>query len=537
MLTVQNLYFQFGKRLLFNNVSIKFTKGNCYGIIGANGSGKSTFLKIISGEQKPTKGKILVESEKRISFLKQDHNNYNNYTALETVIMGNIKLFKLKKQINNLYKKKFFSEKDGLKAAELGVLFEEINGWNSEKDASILLSNLGIKEYYHNFLIKNLENKLKIKVLLAQAIFGNPDVLILDEPTNDLDVETIYWLENFLSKYENTVIVVSHDRHLLDSICTHICDIDFGNVNLFTGNYSFWYKATQIAIKQNKIFSKKIEEKKKKLENFILRFSSNASKARQATSRKKILKNLNLKKKIASSRRYPYICFEQEREVGDQILNIKNLSKKINKKFLLKNISFNLKKGDKIALFSNNSNCTTVFYEIITGNLTQDSGKYQWGTTVKYSYLPLNNFNYFNNQFNLIEWLNQFIGFNETYSEENLRSFLGKMLFSGEETFKKVKILSGGEKMRCLFAMLMLLKGNVLILDEPTNHLDLEAITSLNKALKEFKGNIIITSRDQKLLQTVCNNFIEITDSGTIINYHNFEAFCNYKKKFLNVNS
>lgn len=525
MLTVSNLSLEFGKRVLFDNVNIKFTKGNCYGIIGANGAGKSTFLRILSGKYDPTTGNILLEKDKRISFLEQDHFAYNKFSVLETVLRGNQKMFSIKEEMESLYAKIDFSDEDGIKAANLGVLFDEIGGWNSENCAEILLENLGIFKDKHYKLMSELENKDKVRVLLAQALFGNPDVLILDEPTNDLDVYTIEWLENFLSDYENTVIVVSHDRHFLDSVCTHICDIDYSQVNLYTGNYSFWYQASQLATQQKLNQKKKSEEKRKELQEFIQRFSSNVAKAKQATSRKKMLDKLNIDNIKPTSRRYPAIIFEQEREAGDQILEIKNLSRIKHGKLLFSNINLNLKKRDKIAVLSKNTFAVSEFFRILVGELIADNGEYSWGITTQISYLPLDNHNYFNTDLNLIDWLRQYLLSYNELNEEEIRGFLGKMLFSGDEAMKSCKVLSGGEKMRCMFSRMMMMRANVLILDNPTNHLDLESISSLNNSLREFKGTILLSSYDHELLHTTCNRVIELTPSGIIDRYTNYDEY------------
>ncbi|XCI74866.1 MAG: ATP-binding cassette domain-containing protein [Flavobacteriales bacterium] len=525
MLTVSNLSLQFGKRVLFDEVNIKFTKGNCYGIIGANGAGKSTFLKILAGEQDPTTGQISLEPDKRMSVLKQEHNTFDKYTVLETIIMGNKKLYDTKQRMDALYAKPDFSEEDGIKAGELGIIYEEMGGWNAETDAATLLSNLDIAEDEHHKPMSELDNKIKLRVLLAQAFFGNPDVLILDEPTNDLNVETISWLEDFLAGYENTVIVVSHDRHFFDAVCTHICDLDFGKIHLFTGNYSFWYEASQLAGKQKIQENKKVEEKRKELQEFIQRFSSNVAKAKQATARKKMLEKLNVDEIKPSSRRYPAIMFEQEREAGDQILEIENISKFSAGELLFKNLSLNLKRGDKVAILSKNSKTSSTFYEILTGETTPDSGTFKWGITTKQAYLPVNNTSYFETTMNLIDWLRQYTQTYEERHEEYIRGFLGKMLFSGDEALKKVTVLSGGEKMRCMFSRIMLAKANVLLLDEPTNHLDLESITALNNTLKAFKGTILLTSQDHELLQTVCNRIVELTPTGTIDRYMNYDEY------------
>ena len=525
MLTVSNLSLQFGKRVLFDEVNVKFTKGNCYGIIGANGAGKSTFLKILSGDVEPTTGSVSLETDKRMSVLEQNHFAYDAYPVLETVIKGNQKLFHIKEEMDALYAKPDFSDEDGVKAGELGIIYEEMGGWNAESDAGTLLSNLGIKDDAHYKMMSELENADKVRVLLAQALFGNPDVLILDEPTNDLDIETISWLEDFLAGYENTVIVVSHDRHFLDAVCTHTCDLDFGKLNLYTGNYSFWYEASQLAARQRAQQNKKAEEKKKELQEFISRFSSNVAKAKQATARKKMIEKLNIEDIKPSSRRYPAIIFEQEREAGDQILDVKGLEKTKDGELLFSNIDLNLKKGDKVAVLSRNSLAITEFFQILSGESEPDKGSYSWGITTKQSYLPLDNTKYFQSDDNLVDWLRQYVNTDEERHEEYIRGFLGKMLFSGDEALKSCKVLSGGEKMRCMFSRMMLFKANVLILDEPTNHLDLESITALNNSLTNFKGTILLSSHDHELLSTVCNRIIELTPKGIIDRYMSYDEY------------
>ncbi|MDR1877823.1 MAG: ATP-binding cassette domain-containing protein [Flavobacteriaceae bacterium] len=525
MLTVSNLSLQFGKRVLFDEVNVKFTKGNCYGIIGANGAGKSTFLKILSGDVDPTTGSVSLETDKRMSVLEQNHFAYDAYPVLETVMRGNQKLFHIKEEMDALYAKPDFSDEDGVKAGELGAIYEEMGGWNAESDAGTLLSNLGIKDDVHYKMMSELENVDKVRVLLAQALFGSPDVLILDEPTNDLDIETISWLEDFLADYENTVIVVSHDRHFLDTVCTHTCDLDFGKLNLYTGNYSFWYQASQLAAKQRAQQNKKAEEKKKELQEFIARFSSNVAKAKQATARKKMIEKLNIEDIKPSSRRYPAIIFEQEREAGDQILDVKDLEKTKDGELLFSNINLNLKKGDKIAVLSKNSLAITEFFQIIAGETKPDKGNHTWGITTKQSYLPLDNTRYFQSDDSLIDWLRQYVTTDEERHEEYIRGFLGKMLFSGDEALKSSKVLSGGEKMRCMFSRMMLFKANILLLDEPTNHLDLESITALNNSLDNFKGTILLASHDHELLSTVCNRIIELTPKGIIDRYMTYDEY------------
>lgn len=530
MLTVSNLSLQFGKRVLFDEVNILFTKGNCYGIIGANGAGKSTFLKILTGKQDPTTGNVSLEPGKRMSVLEQDHFAYDQYTVLETVLRGNKKLFDIKEEMDALYAKPDFSDEDGIKAGELGVIYDEMGGWNAESDAQTMLSNVGIKDEMHWQMMSELENKDKVKVLLAQALFGNPDVLILDEPTNDLDIDTIAWLEDFLSTYENTVIVVSHDRHFLDAVCTHIGDLDYSKLNLYTGNYSFWYQASQLATRQRAQANKKAEEKKKELQDFIARFSSNVAKAKQATARKKMLDKLNIEDIKPTSRRYPAIIFETEREAGDQILEVKNLEKTKDGELLFSNVDFKLKKGDKVAIISKNSLAISEFFQIISGNSTADQGEFNWGVTTTQSYMPLDNTNFFQENINLVDWLRQFTKNDEERHEEFMRGFLGRMLFSGDEALKSCTVLSGGEKMRCMFSRMMLQKANILLLDEPTNHLDLESITTLNNSLSNFKGNILLSSHDHELLQTVCNRVIELTPKGAIDREMTYDEYLEDKK-------
>ena len=531
MLTVSNLSLQFGKRVLFDEVNIMFTKGNCYGIIGANGAGKSTFLKILTGKQEPTTGHVSLEPGKRMSVLEQDHFAYDNFTVLETVLRGNKKLFEIKEEMDALYAKEDFSDADGIKAGELGVIYDEMGGWNAESDAQTMLSNVGIKDEMHWQMMGELENKDKVKVLLAQALFGNPDVLILDEPTNDLDIETIAWLEDFLADYENTVIVVSHDRHFLDAVCTHIGDLDYSKLNLYTGNYTFWYQASQLATRQRAQANKKAEEKKKELQDFIARFSSNVAKAKQATARKKMIDKLNIDDIKPTSRRYPAIIFEMEREAGDQILEVKDLEKTKDGELLFSNVDIKLKKGDKVAIISKNSLAISEFFQIISGNAAADKGEYNWGVTTNQSYMPLDNTEFFqDNSMNLVDWLRQFTKNDEERHEEFMRGFLGRMLFSGDEALKSCTVLSGGEKMRCMFSRMMLQKANVLLLDEPTNHLDLESITTLNNSLSNFKGNILLSSHDHELLETVCNRIIELTPKGVIDRDMTYDEYLSDKK-------
>jgi len=530
MLTVSNLSLQFGKRVLFDEVNIMFTKGNCYGIIGANGAGKSTFLKILTGKQDPTTGHVSLEPGKRMSVLEQDHFAYDQFTVLEAVLRGNKKLFEIKEEMDALYAKEDFSDEDGIKAGELGVIYDEMGGWTAESDAQTMLSNVGITDDMHWQLMSELENKDKVKVLLAQALFGNPDVLILDEPTNDLDIDTISWLEDFLADYENTVIVVSHDRHFLDTVCTHIGDLDYSKLNLYTGNYSFWYQASQLATRQRAQANKKAEEKKKELQDFIARFSSNVAKAKQATARKKMIDKLNIDDIKPSSRRYPAIIFEMEREAGDQILDVKGLEKTKDGELLFSNVDLNLKKGDKVAVLSKNSLAITEFFEILAGNVEADKGTVAWGVTTNQSHMPLDNTNFFQEDLSLVDWLRQFTKNDEERHEEFVRGFLGRMLFSGDEALKSCKVLSGGEKMRCMFSRMMLQKANVLLLDEPTNHLDLESITTLNNSLSNFKGNLLLASHDHEMLSTVCNRIIELTPSGIIDREMTYDEYLADKK-------
>ncbi|GAB7256660.1 ATP-binding cassette domain-containing protein [uncultured Polaribacter sp.] len=524
MLSVSNLSVQFGKRILFDEVNTKFVQGNCYGIIGANGAGKSTFLKIISGVQEPTSGQVHLEAGKRMSVLTQDHYAFDEYPVLETVVMGNKDLFKIKKQIDALYAD--YTDENAEKIGELQIVFEEMDGWNADSNAAAMLSNLGIKEDLHYTLMKDLDGKQKVRVLIAQALFGNPDVLIMDEPTNDLDFETIAWLENFLANFENTVIVVSHDRHFLDAVCTHISDIDFGKINHYSGNYTFWYESSQLAAKQRAQQNKKAEDKKKELEEFIRRFSANVAKSKQATSRKKMIDKLNVEDIKPSSRRYPAIIFDRDREAGDQILNVEGLSKEFEGEKLFDDVHINLNKGDKVAVISKNSRAVTAFYQIINGNEDADAGKFSWGVTTTQSYLPLDNSSFFQDgNLNLVDWLRQYAQTEEEREEVFLRGFLGKMIFSGEEALKKSNVLSGGEKVRCMLSRMMMKRGNVLVLDEPTNHLDLESIQSLNNALINFKGTVLFTTHDHEFAQTVANRIIELTPKGVIDRYTTFEEY------------
>ncbi|WP_047245187.1 ABC-F family ATP-binding cassette domain-containing protein [Maribacter thermophilus] len=528
MLSVSNLSVQFGKRVLFDEVNVSFTEGNCYGIIGANGAGKSTFLKVLSGQIEPTSGHVHLEPGKRMSILEQNHNSSDEFTVLETVVKGNKPLYEIKKEIDALYAD--YSDENADRIGELQVQFEEMNGWNADSDAAALLSNLGIGEELHYTLMSDVDSKLKVRVLLAQALFGNPDVLVMDEPTNDLDYETISWLENFLADYENTVIVVSHDRHFLDTVCTHIGDIDFGKLNLYSGNYTFWYESSQLAARQRAQQNKKAEEKAKELQEFIMRFSANVAKSKQATSRKKMLSKLKVDDIKPSSRRYPAIIFEREREAGDQILNVEGLKASTEEgELLFDNVNINLAKGDKIAVISRDSRATTAFYEIINNNRKPDSGTFNWGVTTNQSYLPADNSEFFKENINLVDWLRQWAKTEEEREEVYLRGFLGKMLFSGEEALKKCTVLSGGEKVRCMLSRMMMMRANVLMLDEPTNHLDLESITAFNNSLKNFKGTVLFTTHDHEFAQTVANRIIELTPKGNIDRYSTFDEYMSDK--------
>ena len=528
MLTVNNLSVQFGKRILFDEVNTTFTHGNIYGVIGANGAGKSTFLKIIAGDIDPTSGHIHLEPGKRMSVLNQNHNMFDEHTVLETVMMGNKVLFAVKKEMDELYLD--YNDANADRIGELQVQFEEMNGWNADSDAAAMLSNLGIKEDNHYTMMADLDGKLKVRVLLAQALFGNPDVLIMDEPTNDLDFETIAWLENFLANYENTVIVVSHDRHFLDAVCTHISDIDFGKINHYSGNYTFWYESSQLAAKQRAQQNKKAEEKKQELEEFIRRFSANVAKSKQATSRKKMISKLNISEIKPSSRRYPAIIFDQEREAGDQILNVENLSASIDGETLFTGVDLNMAKGDKIVLFSKDSRATTAFYEILNGHQQPDSGQFDWGVTTNQAYLPVDNHSFFENDYSLVDWLRQWAKTEEEREEVNIRGFLGKMIFSGEEALKTSRVLSGGEKVRCMLSRMMMERANILMLDEPTNHLDLESITAFNNSLKNFKGSVIFTTHDHEFAQTVGNRVVELTPKGVIDRYMTFDDYLDDEK-------
>ncbi|MES2702433.1 MAG: ATP-binding cassette domain-containing protein [Bacteroidota bacterium] len=524
MISVNNLSLRYGKRVLFEDVNLRFTEGNCYGIIGANGAGKSTFLKIVSGEIDPTTGKVEITKGMRMSVLKQNHYEFDEVAVLDTVIRGNTVLYDVMKAKDAIYAKEDFSEADGIKAGELEGLFAEMDGWNAESAAATLLSNLGIKEEFHHKLVKDLDGNQKVRVLLAQALFGHPDILLLDEPTNDLDLETVIWLENFLADYDKIVLVVSHDRHFLDTVCTHVADIDFGKINIFTGNYTFWYESSQLLLKQRSDQNKKAEDKIAELKEFIARFSANASKSKQATSRKKALDKIKLDDMKASNRKYPAILFNnQVREAGDQILEVKGLSKSLNGEVLFKDISFDLKRGQKVVVLSSNSLATRAFYEVLSGEDKDFQGMYKWGVTTTTTYLPSDNTKYFENDGNnLIDWLRQY---SEEKDETFIRGFLGRMLFSGEETLKSSTVLSGGEKMRCMMSRMMMLKGNVLLMDEPTNHLDLESITALNNGMKDFKGTILFTTRDHELANTVADRVLELTPTGLIDREMTFDEY------------
>lgn len=522
MINTSNLTLQFGKRVLFDEVNIKFTQGNCYGVIGANGAGKSTFLKILSGEVNPTKGSVSLDTGKRMAVLKQNHNEFNEHTVLNTVMMGHDKLWNNIKAKEELYSKPDFSEEDGIKVSELEEEFAEMDGWNAESDAAALLSGLGIEEENHYKLLKDIDGNYKVRVLLAQALFGNPDVLILDEPTNDLDIYTIAWLEDFLLEFKNTVIVVSHDRHFLDTVCTHIVDIEYSQINMFSGNYSFWYQSSQLALQQKSSANKKAEEKKKELQEFIARFSANASKSKQATSRRKLLDKINVEDIKPSTRRYPAIIFNQNREAGDQILQIEKLNKAVEGKTLIKDLDLFVNKGDKISVLSKNSLATTALFEILNGNMEADSGSFKFGQTITTSYLPNHNDEFFQGNENLIDWLRNY---SDEKDEVYIRGFLGKMLFTGEETFKSVNVLSGGEKVRCMVSKMMLTGGNLLMLDEPTNHLDLESIQAFNNGLKDFPGTVIFTSHDHEFTNTVANRILELTPNGNIDSLKTYDQY------------
>lgn len=525
MISVNNLLLQFGKRVLFDEVNIRFTEGNCYGVIGANGAGKSTFLKILSGELEANAGNVSIDPGKRLAVLKQNHNDYNDIPVIDTVIMGHKRLWEIMKEKDALYAKADFSDADGIRASELEMEFAEMEGWNAESDAASLLSGLGIEEIDHHKLMKDLSGSQKVRVLLAQALFGNPDILILDEPTNDLDLRTIAWLEDFLLDFKNTVIVVSHDRHFLDTVCTHIADIDYGKIKLFTGNYTFWYESSQLALRQRSQSNKKAEEKRKELQEFIARFSANASKSRQATSRKKLLEKINLEEIQPSNRKYPAIIFNQNRDAGNQILEVRNLSfRDENGNYLFKNLEFTVNKGDKIAFLAKDSRSVTALYQVLMNEYKADSGEINFGQTITKAYLPNDNAKYFNVDLNLIDWLSQY---SEEKDEIFIRGFLGKMLFTGEETLKKANVLSGGEKVRCMLSRMMLQGANLLLLDEPTNHLDLESIQALNNSLSGFNGTVLFTSHDHEFTQTVANRIIEIMPNGSIDKLMTYDEYIN----------
>lgn len=525
MLSVSNLSVQFGKRVLFDEVNVSFTPGNCYGVIGANGAGKSTFLKIISGKQEANSGSVFLEPGKRLSVLEQNHNAYDAYTVLDTVLRGNQKLYEVKAEMDALYAKEDFSDANGDRVGVLQGTYEEMDGWNADSDAAALLSNLEISEKLHYTVMSELDGKQKVRVLLAQALFGNPDVLIMDEPTNDLDYDTIMWLEHFLAQYENTVIVVSHDRHFLDAVCTHISDIDFGKINHYSGNYTFWYESSQLAARQRAQQNKKSEEKKKELKEFIARFSANVAKSKQATSRKKMIEKLDIEEIKPSSRRYPAIIFEQEREAGDQILNIENLSSSIDGEVLFKDLHLNLAKGDKVIVYSKDTRAVGAFYDILMGEATADSGRFDWGITTNQAYLPVDHESYFEDAVSLVDWLRQYAKTKEEREEVFLRGFLGKMLFSGEEALKKSNVLSGGEKVRCMLSKMMMERANVLLFNEPTNHLDLESITAFNNSLKNFKGTLLCSTSDHAFSQTLGNRIIELTPNGIIDRHTSFDEY------------
>lgn len=530
MIQVSNLSLAYGKKVLFEDVNLKFVNGNCYGVIGANGAGKSTFLKILIGEIEGNTGHVFIEPGKRMAVLKQNHHEFDEISVLNTVLMGHTGLWKIIQEKDALYAKPDFSEADGLRASELEGEFGEMDGWNAETDAAALLSNLGIKEDVHYSLMKDISSDLKVRVLLAQALFGNPDILVLDEPTNDLDIKTISWLEDFLLDFKNTVIVVSHDRHFIDTVCTHVCDIDFGKINLYTGNYSFWYQSSQLVSKQLGDKNKKAEEKKKELQEFIARFSANASKSKQATSRRKLLDKMQIDEIKPSSRKYPGIGFDQDREAGDQILHVEKLSKSLDGQSLFKDLYLNVSKGDKIAFISKNGLAISALFSILIGERQADSGTFHFGSTIKPTYLPNDNTDYFKAKLTLVEWLRQYAVTDEEKEEVYLRGFLGRMLFSGEEALKSSTVLSGGEKVRCMISRMMFGKGNLLILDEPTNHLDLESITSFNNALIKFPGTVLFTSHDHEFVQTVANRIVELTPNGNIDKLMSYDDYLKDEK-------
>ena len=527
MISVNNLGMQFGKRVLFQDVNLKFTPGNCYGIIGANGAGKSTLMRILSDQLSPTHGTVTQAPGERMSVLEQDHFKFDDFTVMDTVLQGHIVLWDIMKEKDALYAKADFSDEDGIRASELEEKFAELEGWNAESDAAALLSGLGIKEDRHYTLMKDMSGNEKVRVLLAKALFGNPDNLLLDEPTNDLDLETVSWLEDYLSKFENTVLVVSHDRHFLDSVCTHTLDIDYNKLTLFAGNYSFWYESSQLALRQQQQQNKKAEEKRKELLEFIQRFSANVAKSKQTTSRKKMLEKLNVEEIQPSSRRYPGIIFTPSREPGNKILEVKGLSASVDGEVLFRDVNFQVEKGDKIAFLSHDPRAMTALFEIITGNRKPDAGSFEWGQTITTAYLPLDNSAFFNTDLNLVDWLCQF---SDDSSEIYLKGFLGKMLFSGEEVLKKASVLSGGEKMRCMIARMMMTDANTLVLDSPTNHLDLESIQAFNNTLRNFKGNILLASHDHEFIQTVCNRIIELTPNGIIDKMTEYDDFITDEK-------
>ncbi|QCR21665.1 ABC-F family ATP-binding cassette domain-containing protein [Pontibacter sp. SGAir0037] len=522
MISTSNVSLAYGKRTLFEDVTIKFTPGNCYGLIGANGAGKSTFLKILSGEIEPNTGSVDIPANARLAVLKQNHFAYDEFPTLQTVIMGHKRLYDIMQEKDAIYAKPDFSEEDGIRAAELEGEFADMEGWNAEYEAAELLSGLGISEDLHYSLMKDLSGSEKVRVLLAQALFGNPDILLLDEPTNHLDAESIMWLENFLDNFQNTVIVVSHDRHFLDAVCTHVADIDFGKIQMYAGNYSFWYESSQLALKQRTDANKKTEDKRKELEEFIRRFSANASKSKQATSRAKLLEKLTVEDIKPSSRKYPYIAFKPEREAGNQLLNVENLSKSIDGTTIFSDVTFMVDKGDKIAILGRNDLAASTFFKVIMGEMAPDSGEYKWGTTITASFFPKDNEEFFSTNLNLVDWLRQF----STEKDESfIRGFLGRMLFSGEESLKKASVLSGGEKVRCMFSRMMLQSGNLLVMDEPTNHLDLESIQALNNSLRDFDGTVLFSSHDLQFVDTIANRIIELTPGGIIDKKMSYEEY------------
>ena len=525
MLSVSNLSLQFGKRILFDEVNITFSPGNCYGIIGANGAGKSTFLKILSKDLEPNTGSVFLEPGKRLSVLEQNHNRYDDNTVLESVILGNKKLFELKNEIDSIYAKTDFSDKDADRVGELQASFEEMNGWNADSDAAFLLSSLGISEDIHSQFMRDIDQKIKVKILLAQCLFGNPDVLIMDEPTNDLDYNTVEWLIKFINEFENTVIVVSHDRFFLDAVCTHTSDIDFSKINHFSGNYTFWQQSSELAAKQKMQQNKKAEEKKKELQEFISRFSANVAKSKQATARKKMIEKLNIEEIKPSSRRYPEIIFEQERDAGDQILELKNLSYEIDGEVYFNDISFNLNRGEKVLILSKNSRSINLLYDCLSDKIKPTKGTYNWGVTTSHGYLPMDNHSYFDKNISLVDWLRQWANNDEEREELFIRSFLGRMLFSGDDALKSCNVLSGGEKVRCMLSKIMMGKPNVLLIDEPTNHLDLESITAFNNSLINFKGTVLFSTNDRAFAESVANRIIEITPNGIIDSYLKFNEY------------